>query len=73
MEIEEENIEEIYDKNGFIKDIVESCNIITKEKKVEDLLDPVRTMITMDSSYYKLFVIIFNQIFNRSYRISYIN
>ena len=62
MEIEEENIEEIYDKNGFIKDIVESCNIITKEKKVEDLLDPVRTMITMDNSYYKLFVIMFNQL-----------
>ena len=56
MEIEEENIKEIYDKNGFIKNIVESCNIITKEKNVEDLLDPIRTMITMDSSYYKLFV-----------------
>ena len=60
MDIEEEK--EIYDKNGFIKNMVESCNIITKEKKVEELLDPIRTMITIDNSYYKMFVILFPQI-----------
>ena len=60
MDIEEEK--EIYDKNCFIKNMVESCNIITKEKKVEELLDPIRTMITIDNSYYKMFVILFPQI-----------
>ena len=72
MDIEESldnnNIEsnqdmEKYDKNQFIKKMVDSCNLITKDKKVSDLLDPIRAIITSEnSSYYKIFVVIFTQI-----------
>ena len=52
-----------YDNNNFIKKIVDNCNLITKEKKVEDLLDPIRTIILSDNfSCYKTFVIFFPQI-----------
>ena len=54
---------EKYDKNQFIKKMVDSCNLITKEKKVSALLDPIRSIITAEnSSYYKIFVVIFTQI-----------
>ena len=55
-------VDEIYDKNSYIKNIVDYCNMITKEKKVEDLLNPIRTIITIDNSYYKVFIIIFIQL-----------
>ena len=60
MEIDEE--ENIYDKNGVIKNMVENCNFITKEKKVEDLLNPIHILITFDNSQYKLFKIVFTQL-----------
>ena len=60
MEIEED--ENIYDKNGFIKNMVENCNFITKEKKVEDLLNPIHILITFDNSQYKLFKVVFTQL-----------
>ena len=63
MDIEEEKEAcQIYDKSGFIKNLVENCNRITQDKKVEDLLDPIRVMITLDNSYYKIFIIMFTQI-----------
>ena len=69
MEIEEKENEvnktdmEKYDKSNFIKKMVDNCNIITKDKKVSDLLDPIRAIITIEnSSYYKIFVVIFAQL-----------
>ena len=60
MEIEE--IEK-YDKNEFIKKMVENCNNMTTDKKVSDLLDPIRTIITFEnSSYNKIFVVLFTQL-----------
>ena len=60
MEIEE--IEK-YDKNEFIKKMVENCNNMTTDKKVSDLLDPIRTIITFEnSSYNKIFVVVFTQL-----------
>jgi hypothetical protein len=51
-----------YDKNNFIKKIVDNCNIITGEKKIEELLDPIHTIILSDTSCHKIFVIVFSQI-----------
>ena len=65
MDIEETDVinKEKYDKNDFIKKMVENCNVITKDKNVKELLDPIRTIITSEnSSYYKIFVVIFTQI-----------
>ena len=59
MEIDEEN--NIYDKKGFIKNIVERCNKITEEKKVKDLLNPIHTIITLENFYYKIFIMVFTQ------------
>ena len=62
-EIENESDMDKYDKNRFIKKMVDGCNLITKDKKVSDLLDPIRSIITSEnSSYYKIFVVIFTQI-----------
>ena len=64
MQIEKDNKDYIeYDKNNYIKNIVESCNAITKEKNIEELLDPIRTIILLDnSSYHKMFSVFFPQI-----------
>ena len=66
MQIEEalnENDANKLDKNNFIKNMVDNCNDITKEKKVSDLLDPIRSIITSENNiYYKLFSTIFIQI-----------
>ena len=73
MEMEIENNNEIiinknedykkYDKNNFIKKIVDNCNLITGEKKVEELLDPIRIVIQSDSSFCKnIFTTVFTQI-----------
>jgi hypothetical protein len=52
-----------YDKNNFIKKIVDNCNLVTKEKKVEDLLDPIRAIILLDNfSCYKTFIAFFPQL-----------
>ena len=52
-----------YDKNNYIKKIVENCNLILKDRKIEDLLDPIRSIMLLDSySYYKIFIIFFPQI-----------
>ena len=59
METEEDSI---YDKNGFIKNMVNYCNNITKDKKIEELLNPIRTILTLENSYYKIFIIIFVQV-----------
>ena len=61
-EIKEKDYKE-YDKNNYIKDLVDNCNLITKEKKVEELLDPIRTNILSDNnSFYKIFSVVFVQI-----------
>ena len=60
MEIEEDEIK--YDKNNYIKSMVEKCNYFTKEKKVGDLLDPIHILINYESSPYKLFIIVFTQL-----------
>ena len=65
MDIEEssDKLDEQYDKDGFIKNMVDSCNLITKKKLAKDLLDPIRSVIASESSsYYKLFIVIFSQI-----------
>ena len=64
MEIENNNKDYTeYDKNNYIKNIVESCNAITKEKNIEELLDPIRTIILLDNaSYHKIFSVFFPQI-----------
>ena len=52
-----------YDKNNFIKNIVDNCNLITKDKKIENLLEPIREIILFDNFYcYKMFNIVFGQI-----------
>ena len=52
-----------YDKNNFIKKIVDNCNLITGEKKVEELLDPIRIVILSDNySCKKIFTTVFTQI-----------
>ena len=61
-EIKESDYKE-YDKNKFIKNIVDNCNSITEDKKVKDLLDPIRTNILSDNiSCYKIFIDVFAQI-----------
>ena len=60
MEKDEEN--NIYDKKGFIKSLVDKCNKITEEKKVKDLLNPIHTLITSENFYYKIFIMVFTQI-----------
>ena len=61
-EISENDYKE-YDKNNFIRNIVDNCNSITKDKKVEDILDPIRTIILIDNySYCKIFNVFFPQI-----------
>ena len=70
MEIENNNEYKIneddykkYDKNNYIKKIVENCNSITKDRKVGDLLDPIRSINLLESySYYKIFITFFQQI-----------
>ena len=65
IELEEidNSVKEKYDQNQFIKKMVDNCNTITKGKRVTDLLDPIRTIITTDnSSYYKIFVVIFTKL-----------
>ena len=61
-EINENDYKE-YDKNNYIKKIVDNCNSITKDKKVEELLDPIRSIILLDNfSYCKIFIGFFPQI-----------
>ena len=65
MHIEEkgEIDKEKYDKNQFIKKMVDGCNVITKDKKITELLDPIRAIITTDnSSYCKIFIVIFTKL-----------
>jgi len=63
MEIENNKNNEIYDKNSFIKNMVDNCNLITKKKKYDELLDLIRVNILSDNAFcYKIFVIIFSQI-----------
>ena len=64
MEIDNNDEYKEYDKNNYIKNIVDNCNLITKEKKVDDLLDPIREMIFSENTYffYQNFIIIFAQI-----------
>ena len=53
-----------YDKNNFIKNIVDNCNSITRDnKKVENLLDPIKAIILSENSFcYKLFTSTITQI-----------
>ena len=52
-----------YDKNNYIKNIVDNCNLITKEKKLEDLLDPIKSIILSENCFcFKLFTHVFTQI-----------
>ena len=63
MEIENNKNDEKYDKNSFIKNMVDNCNLITKEKKYDELLDLIRANILSDSnSCNKIFVFVFTQI-----------
>ena len=49
--------------NDKLKKMVDNCNNMTKDKKVTDLLDPIRTIITFEnSSYNKIFVVVFTQL-----------
>ena len=63
MEIENNKNDEKYDKNSFIKNMVDNCNLITKEKKYDELLDLIRINILSDNPFcFKIFVVIFSQI-----------
>ena len=63
MEIENNKNDEIYDKNSFIKNMVDNCNLVTKEKKYDELLDLIRANILSDSnSCNKIFAFVFTQI-----------